>query len=429
MPQINPSHRIPPRGLLDACIVGDAVAAARFIHSNPEQIEARDSYSGAAPLILAAHRGHEALVEMLLNNGAEVSAIETSSGATALHWAARAGHRSIVERLVGAGSDLEGDDEWFGLPPSGWASVLSESTDDPGSQYRIVTALTRGGTAPDVFTVAAAASFSKMEPAVRADREEALRTLIRDQPKTLRRRMRFAGDGFQPLHLAIQRGWVGTVDLLLQLGADSNAVTMTGWSCAALAHSYQSDDDERCSLLSLLHRYGARPDLSEMLARRDWQAVESALSALHPEELSNGRYRFLLHEAAAIGWEKGTNVLLKAGANIRLPLKRIYHDLVLEMRPLHLAAWHGHPGVTRILLDTGADPNEACPGPWHATALHLAAASGHDDVARALLERGADKERVDSKYHATPAGWAKHTGATEMATLLAERTIDEPAYG
>ena len=41
-----------------------------------------------------------------------------------------------------------------------------------------------------------------------------------------------------------------------------------------------------------------------------------------------------------------------------------------------------------------------------ATALHHAALGGHCDVVRVLVEHGADINAADSKFGATPAGWA-----------------------
>jgi ankyrin repeat protein len=41
-----------------------------------------------------------------------------------------------------------------------------------------------------------------------------------------------------------------------------------------------------------------------------------------------------------------------------------------------------------------------------ATALHHAAFAGHSDLARLLVQRGAEINARDTKFNATPAGWA-----------------------
>ena len=64
-----------------------------------------------------------------------------------------------------------------------------------------------------------------------------------------------------------------------------------------------------------------------------------------------------------------------------------------------------HPELINQKDDTGA------------TALHYAAFGGHSDVARLLVEHGADINARDSRFSATPAGWAIEY-LREMGALL-----------
>ena len=50
----------------------------------------------------------------------------------------------------------------------------------------------------------------------------------------------------------------------------------------------------------------------------------------------------------------------------------------------------GHVGITRLLLEAGADKD--LPGHCGYTALTLAAVKGHVGITRLLLEAGADKD-------------------------------------
>ena len=58
---------------------------------------------GKTALIWAAQKGHEKVVEMLLQQGADVDK-QKSSGETALIQAAQNGHETVVEILRAAGS-------------------------------------------------------------------------------------------------------------------------------------------------------------------------------------------------------------------------------------------------------------------------------------------------------------------------------------
>jgi ankyrin repeat protein len=58
------------------------------------------------------------------------------------------------------------------------------------------------------------------------------------------------------------------------------------------------------------------------------------------------------------------------------------------------AVLHDHPEIINLRDELGATP------------LHHAAFGGHCDVAQFLVQRGADINAIDSKFGATPAGWA-----------------------
>ncbi len=65
-----------------------------------------------------------------------------------------------------------------------------------------------------------------------------------------------------------------------------------------------------------------------------------------------------------------------------------------------IAAYKGHLGVVRLLLDKGeCDPNLAAN--CGATALHFSAESGHVAVVEALMDAGADAARK-SEHGVTP---------------------------
>jgi len=87
---------------------------------------------------------------------------------------------------------------------------------------------------------------------------------------------------------------------------------------------------------------------------------------------------------------------------------------------LALAAQLGHEEVVRLLLDAGEDPDRYNPegAHAHATPLHHAALGGHLAVVRLFVERGARLDLEDRIYSATPLGWARHAGRTEVEAYL-----------
>jgi ankyrin repeat protein len=95
--------------------------------------------------------------------------------------------------------------------------------------------------------------------------------------------------------------------------------------------------------------------------------------------------------------------------------------------PLHLAAFFGHPGAVRLLLDRGAPVNAVAANPSAVQPLHSAAAGRDLGCVRLLVEAGAD---VNARQH---GGWtplhavAQHGDAETVELLLAAGATPAPA--
>jgi ankyrin repeat protein len=87
-----------------AAMHGDADAARQVLQSG-EDIDGRDRYGNTA-LMLAAQRGHRALVELLIENGADLN-VTAKYHLSALMLAVVAGHSEIAQRLARAGARLD----------------------------------------------------------------------------------------------------------------------------------------------------------------------------------------------------------------------------------------------------------------------------------------------------------------------------------
>jgi ankyrin repeat protein len=72
--------------------------AANTLIIRGQSLDLKDSY-GRTPLSCAAEKGHEAVVELLLEKGAELEA-KDNYGQTPLSWAAEKGHEAVVKLLT-----------------------------------------------------------------------------------------------------------------------------------------------------------------------------------------------------------------------------------------------------------------------------------------------------------------------------------------
>ncbi|HEX4930627.1 MAG TPA: ankyrin repeat domain-containing protein [Gaiellaceae bacterium] len=106
-----------------------------------------------------------------------------------------------------------------------------------------------------------------------------------------------------------------------------------------------------------------------------------------------------LHLAAFFGAEEAARILLERGAEVNL----VARNAALHVTPLHSAAAGSHPGIVKLLLEHGADPNAAQDGGF--TPLHSAAQNDDRESAEALLEAGADPSLVSDEGK-TPADLA-----------------------
>ena len=167
--------------------------------------------------------------------------------------------------------------------------------------------------------------------------------------------------GRRPLHYAVHAGRADLVDLLLEHGADIDAL---GFS----ADDRIGVDGFRPVAVALWHH--------PLRQRNDYAMARHLLER-------GARYSITI--AAALGDAERVAELLRgdpAAADEAEPSGK---------RPLSAAAERGHREIVRMLLAAGADPNlpegRLCP---HGYALWAAAHLGHREVAELLLEADAD---------------------------------------
>jgi ankyrin repeat protein len=189
--------------------------------------------------------------------------------------------------------------------------------------------------------------------------------------------------GSTPLFAACVSGHVGAARLLLDNGADVHKASNKNRTPLHAA-SYEGHID----VVRLLLANGAAADIDSMdeefdTPLADAKAAENEeIVALLEEHLKS---IFALHAAARTGDVDAMTQLLDGDAEV---------DAKKDgTTPLFVACEHGRVDAAGLLLDKGADVNQAKMN--GVTPLHVACREGHIDLARLLLEKGAEVDRAD----------------------------------
>jgi len=382
--------------LLAAAAAGDAATVRALLAAEPALAALPAAPQGTTALQLAAHRGHLAAVEALLDAGAPVDALDPASGTTALHWAAEGGHPAVVAALVARGAALDRRDGWYGMTPLGWATAVVVASKRHRDRPGAARALREAGAADDVFTELGARDLEAIRRRVAADRS------------ALEQRNGFADDELTPLLWAAARGWEEGVLALVELGADLGARSALGLTPLAIA-LHRSHSESARALVTL----GVKQDAATAV-------VGGTAAALTPEaapELAPALASRLLFVAAMEGWGDVVAALVARGADPAIRMRRLLRESPLTATPLHLAARFDKPKAVKALVEAGA-PIDAGPSDGAPTPLHVAAGEGHHRAVEALLACGARTDVKDPWFDATAAQWAQSSGDAQTAMLL-----------
>ena len=207
-----------------------------------------------------------------------------------------------------------------------------------------------------------------------------------------------------PLHYTARRGYTNVYRALVGIGADPTL----------------ADTDGRTPLEAMT---GANiKALAKASLRGDIGQVEQLLELGTPPSTPNKGGRTPLHIAAGCGNLALVALLLKAGAGVDPHIDDA--DVDQRWAPLDRAIWFGHHVVVKALLQAGA----SCQG-----ALHVAAICGHLGIAQLLLDKGADPNQARTDGGATPLLIAAYEGRRPVVEVLlearAQAHINERAWG
>jgi RNA polymerase sigma factor (sigma-70 family) len=325
------------------------VHARRLDDSTTPPSTAWGTLSGATGLHLAAGYGDVAITRLLLERGSdlEAEAPEGHSPGRPLQYAARAGQLETVTLLVEAGADVNAGQEY--QQPGALGAAISYYDFRDIAEY-----LLAHGARPTIYTLIA------------LDKTEDVRALVTAEPSSVSMRLSDDRLGFTPLHAAARKNLAGMVDLLIDLGADRDALDAHDRSAADLA------------LIA-----GNRAAYERLITH-----------GAHPSEVWRER-------CGSIDRAELLNRLLWACAG---DIQTVRHVLSLDPS-----------------LATAKIPNFWPDNYCGATALHFAAWTGRHEIADLLLAHGADLDARDENYGGNPLDWAAENHQHAMVEFLTTR--------
>jgi ankyrin repeat protein len=281
-----------------------------------------------------------------------------------IHFAVREGHRDLVELFLSRGADIAYRSYPFG------DSLLTIAQD---RDHHEIASLLRERLAQ---RFAIATETGEIIEAARAGDSARVRGELTRNPR-LARASNETGD--TALHHAAQRADHAMVHLLLDAGADGDAIRGDGYRpihCALTPQWLGAVSSKGGDVADLLLARGARYTVYIAVLRGDREFVRAALR----DDRSLADAEDTCHH-----------------------------------RPLSAAARRNDVTTTKLLLDHDADPNLPEEGAPRGLALWIAVTNRYREIARLLIERGADPNaEIDSG--GTPMGQAR--GDVELAAML-----------
>ncbi|KAF5009808.1 hypothetical protein FDECE_4016 [Fusarium decemcellulare] len=357
-----------------------------------------ENTGGRTPLSFAAEYGHEAVVKLFLDSSQANLDSNDAYGRTPLVFAAGCGHEAVVQLLLDSGQVNPDPRNAHGLTPLSSAAkrgseAIARALLDKGAETERTSPL--GQTA--------------LSLAAENGQEAIVSFLLKNRAEV------DAKDQLQhtPLSFAAAEGRKAVIGLLLDGGADIEA--MGHWHQTPLSRAVENGHE---AAVELLIERGA-----DIEAGDHWGRTPLTLAAKQGHEavvkllLEKGAdIEVSLLRAASEGDEALIRLLLDKGADIEVEDNQ-------GRTPLLFAALKGHNDVVELLLQKGADV-EAKDSDWGRMPLSWAASRGHEAIVRQLADKGADIEGKDRKWSRTPLLFATANGHEDVVWLLLERGAD-----
>ncbi|KAI9668937.1 MAG: hypothetical protein M1829_005249 [Trizodia sp. TS-e1964] len=273
--------------------------AASTLLKRGQHLDLKDKFS-RTPLSYAAENGHEAVVNLLLDNGSELENRENHICRTPLLYAAGQGHEVVVKLLLEKGAEMEAKDIYGRTP--------------------LLYAIKQGHLAMTMLLLERGAELETKDHLGRTplsyvakNGNDAVAKLLLEKGAETEAKNYF---GRTPLSYAAKNGIEGIVKLLLEKGAEIEAKTASGQSPLSYAAEYGQE-----AVVNLLLENGAK------LETKDNDFGQTPLSI-----------------AARLGYKAVVKLLVDKGAKLETK------DLHYGRTPLMWAEYYGHRAVVELLL-------------------------------------------------------------------------------
>lgn len=250
-----------------------------------------------------------------------------------------------------------------------------------------------------------------------------------------------------PLHRAAAEGHVNIVEALIESGADVNYVS-DGFVAEGEAPLHPAAKNGEPEVVKMLLDAGAEPNITTngrhartplhfAVKKDNHEVVRMLINAGADTDTQGFQNNTPLHWASG---KRMAKLLISAGADVnataygKTPLHTAKNGEVAKtlidagadvrsttssgQQPLHRVSMHGDPEAVRALLSSGADPNATDDS--GDTPLHYTVKRGKVRNAKVLLQLGSDPN-VTNEDGETPRDTAVDQGEEEIARLLAQQ--------
>lgn len=397
------------RTALQAAAEKGHINVMQFLISNAADINAKPiSESGRTALQAAVESGHIHAALLLLRNNADVIGDgDTVNGTTALWTATSNGDIEMVRLLLE--HDANANDHRSGRMALR-AGVESGRLD-------IVQLLLEFNTEVYSGEIPKAVGDGGIDPA----------------PVLLEYNghVSHAYQGKSDLQVAIEYGRLDIAQLLLQFKAvitDElfNATVRSGpiETVRFLLDNGASvgDDNHQKTALQVAINRGSL-DMVILLLQRGANITDATMdTAIRKGKI--GIIRILLENNADVNNDWGNKLALLTavqGGRIDVVILLVQYKAKINGESFHTSIRHGYVDIVRLLLVNDVDVNSVHEG---LSALHVAVTSGHLDVVKVLLHYGADVEYYGPSQSRTPLQSAAGFGRLDLTELLLDYNAD-----